>query len=156
MTSKAKTYDQRLKAHINTCGNTTRVYILHGSSMLAFNFAVAAAKSAFKLHPELRDEIGGRGMSNFAIGLTNAYYLRLAAIGIPTRDHRVFSSDEAVAVWTDFRDHNNLGSSDMKKGCGDVHDAKGQLVARISYNGRVWDTNNKPIDGLSGSEWIAA
>lgn len=91
-----------------------------------------------------------------AIDLTNAYYLRLAAIGIPTRDHRVFSSDEAIAVWTDFRDHNNLGGSDLKKGCGDVHDAKGQLVARISYNGRVWDTNNKPLDGLSGAEWIAA
>ena len=51
----AKTYKQKLKNHINTCGNTARIYILHGAPKIASFFAVAAAKSAFKLHPELRE-----------------------------------------------------------------------------------------------------
>jgi hypothetical protein len=51
----AKSYEVRLKNHINTCGNTARIYILHGAPKIAKDFAIAAAKSAFKLHPELRE-----------------------------------------------------------------------------------------------------
>jgi hypothetical protein len=87
--------------------------------------------------------------------LTNAYYLRLAVVGQVAREHRVFSSDEAVAVWCDYRNTLGFGASEMKKGCGDVTDSKGCVVGRISYNGRVWDASGKSVDGLVGRQWLA-
>ena len=39
----------------------------------------------------------------------------------------------------------------MRKGCGDVRDATGNLVARISYNGRVWDGESLVHDAVCKS-----
>ena len=51
----AKSYEGRLRAHINTCGNTARIYIIQRQAKIAADFAKAAASSAFKLKPELRE-----------------------------------------------------------------------------------------------------
>ena len=46
---------------------------------------------------------------------------------------------EAAAAWSKVRDSEGLGSSDCRRGCGDVRDEAGKLVGRISYNGRAWN-----------------
>lgn len=55
--------------------------------------------------------------------------------------------EEASRLWIEFREGDDsscesLGASDMRKGCGDVYKGA-KLFARVSYNGRVWDTNDK-------------
>lgn len=50
----------------------------------------------------------------------------------------VTSLEDASRQWTEIRDRLGLGSSDMWRNCSEVRDAAGKLVARISYNGRIW------------------
>lgn len=88
------------------------------------------------------------------IDLTNACYLHLAAKGAPTYDLRVFDDAQASAVWNDYRDHFGFGGSAMKPRCGNITDQHGRIVARVSYNGRVW-IDGKPTDGMNAAEWIA-
>jgi hypothetical protein len=51
--------------------------------------------------------------------------------------------DDARRLWCLFRDsadgaHGGMfGASDMVRGCGEYREA-GLLVARVSYNGRMW------------------
>lgn len=66
------------------------------------------------------------------------YKIHLAAKGCATFDLIVVDSASASEVWCSYRDEHNLGASDMKRGCGNVTDESGKLVARVSYNGRVW------------------
>jgi hypothetical protein len=70
----------------------------------------------------------------------DGYRIHLAALGCKTFDLVVVDSNSAKEVFCQYRDSHNLGSSDLKKGCGDVTDANGKLVARISYNGNLWDS----------------
>ena len=49
-------YEKRLKNKVNTCGNTARVYILHGQPEIASSFARSAAHAAFILQPQLKVE----------------------------------------------------------------------------------------------------
>jgi hypothetical protein len=49
-------YEKKLKNRINTCGNTARVYILHGQSEIASSFARSAAHAAFILKPHLKED----------------------------------------------------------------------------------------------------
>jgi hypothetical protein len=65
-------------------------------------------------------------------------YLLLAAEGCPTIKTRVASADEASALFTQYRDEHGIGASEMKAGCGNIYADDGTLVARVSYNGRVW------------------
>ncbi len=51
----------------------------------------------------------------------------------------VGSISEAVAKWTAFRDGSGAGVSQIGNGVRIV-DAANRFVARISYNGRVWNT----------------
>ena len=44
---------------------------------------------------------------------------------------------EAVAAWRAYRDLHDLGASDALGAL--VKDGAGKAIARISYNGRVWD-----------------
>jgi len=37
-----------------------------------------------------------------------------------------------------YRDRYDIGASDMAEGCGNIYADDGALVARVSYNGRVW------------------
>jgi len=56
----------------------------------------------------------------------------------------VASLREAALVCSRYRDEHNLGGRDWSGG-----DVKlgGKLVARVSYNGRVWDLKGKPVEG---------
>ena len=44
----------------------------------------------------------------------------------------------ASAMLLHYRDEHSLGASDLHDRCGDVCANDGTLVARVSYNGRVW------------------
>jgi len=81
------------------------------------------------------------------------YTMKLAAVGCKSHQLPVADSMEAVAAFAAYRD--SIGTSDMKSGCGDITDRSGDLIARISYNGRVWLPNGQPLDQMSGDEWIA-
>jgi hypothetical protein len=77
------------------------------------------------------------------------FNLHLGAIGAPMVKVMVFDSDDAVKIFTQYRDSGPFGSSEMLKGCGNVTDLTGKLVCRISYNGRVWLPNGQPLDGVA-------
>lgn len=79
------------------------------------------------------------------------YRIHLAAAGCKTFDLMVIDSISASEVFCQYRDSHDLGASDMKRGCGNVTDINGNLVARISYNGRVWDANGKLFSEAQGS-----
>jgi hypothetical protein len=65
-------------------------------------------------------------------------YLNLAADGCPTLKIPINSATMASALLSRYRDHFGIGASDMKDWCGDIRAKDGTLVARVSYNGRVW------------------
>jgi len=73
------------------------------------------------------------------------HHLRLAAKGISTESIPVEFADDAAQLLSRWRDSNCLGSSDFKRGCGDVTDHQGKLVAWISYNGRIWNLEGKTV-----------
>jgi len=58
--------------------------------------------------------------------------------------------DEARKVWIAFRDTADgenggmFGASDMKRGCGEYREG-GVVVARVSYNGRMWAADGSEI-----------
>ncbi len=66
-------------------------------------------------------------------------YLYLTAQDAPTLRIPINSADMASAMLTRYRDQFNLGASDLNTGCGNIYDEHHTLVARVSYNGRVWD-----------------
>jgi hypothetical protein len=72
-------------------------------------------------------------------------YLRLAAVGCPTLRVPVNDAEQIVRVWERYRDENGIGASDMQNGCGDLIATDGTIVARISYNGRIWDVCGRRI-----------
>lgn len=74
------------------------------------------------------------------------HYIHLAASGTPTFDIRVRFADEASGVFSAYRDRYQFGASDMKARCGNIYDSQNCLVGRISYNGRIWDANGKPVE----------
>jgi hypothetical protein len=65
-------------------------------------------------------------------------FLTLAADDCPTLRIPVTSADVASALLSRYRDRFGIGASDMKEACGDIRDDDGTLVAKVSYNGRVW------------------
>jgi hypothetical protein len=76
----------------------------------------------------------------------------LHAEGLPKQEPLVKDLKDAAAKWVAFRDLNELGASDMKGRCGDVvggpNDGKRlgkTLVARVSYNGRIWGLDGKEV-----------
>lgn len=48
------------------------------------------------------------------------------------------SVHQAAWLLCSWRDANDYTASDFDEGCGDVT-LDGQLVARVSYNGRIWN-----------------
>ncbi len=83
-------------------------------------------------------------MKSEAIALCSGY-LRLAAVGCPTLRVPVNDAEQIVRIWERYRDENGIGASDMQSGCGDLVAADGSVVARIFYNGRIWDVNGRRI-----------
>jgi hypothetical protein len=76
---------------------------------------------------------------NGAIELTaSSGYIYLAATGCPTLKIPVQSADMASTMFQQYRDRNGIGASDMKPDCGSIFAGDGTLVAKVSYNGRVW------------------
>lgn len=73
-----------------------------------------------------------------ALATNNAYVVRIAWRGLPTKTIPVQFADDASAVFCAIRDNNGFGASDMKRGCGDLLDAAGNIVGRVSYNGKIW------------------
>jgi hypothetical protein len=73
------------------------------------------------------------------VSITVAGYIYLAADGCPTLNIAIDSADMASAQLRGYIEHNALGCSDLKENCGNVYSSDGELVAKVSYNGRVWD-----------------
>jgi hypothetical protein len=65
-------------------------------------------------------------------------YIYLAASGCPTLKIPVDSADVTSVMFQQYRDRNQIGASDMKADCGSIFAHYGTLVAKVSYNGRVW------------------
>lgn len=57
------------------------------------------------------------------------------------RTFKVESLNDAQAKWIEFRDRTGAGVSSIGNGVR-VTDGAGRFVARISYNGRVWDSED--------------
>ena len=74
------------------------------------------------------------------------YFMHLAALGAPTFDVAVEFADEASTLFSAYRDKYGFGASEMEVGCGDIYDSQKRRVGRISYNGRIWDANDSPIE----------
>ncbi len=74
------------------------------------------------------------------------HYIHLAASGAPTFNIDVEYADAASEVFSAYRDRYEFGASAMKAGCGNIYDTQNRLVGRISYNGRIWDVNGKPVE----------
>jgi len=68
-----------------------------------------------------------------------SWMLYLAAKGCPTLRIRVPDSESASLLFAKYRDYYGIGASEMKRNCGNVYDSTGDVIARISYNGRVWN-----------------
>jgi len=68
-----------------------------------------------------------------------SWVLYLAAKGCPTFRIRVPDSGSASLLFAKYRDSYGFGASDMRRNCGNVYDSTGAVIARISYNGRVWN-----------------
>jgi hypothetical protein len=69
--------------------------------------------------------------------------LYLAMDGYPTLTIPVKSADAASAILQGYRDRYCIGASDMLEGCGNILTTDGTVVARVSYNGRVWNTRGE-------------
>ena len=65
-------------------------------------------------------------------------YIYLAASGCPTLKIPIESADMASAMFQQYRERYGIGASDMKADCGSIFANDGTLVAKVSYNGRVW------------------
>jgi hypothetical protein len=72
--------------------------------------------------------------------------LHLAAVGAPTLDLPVWFADEASKAFSTYRDTYSFGASEMKAGCGNIYNSQNRPVGRISYNGRIWDSENRPVE----------
>jgi len=90
--------------------------------------------------PRRFDELMYRG------AFCEAYYIHLAASGAPSVNMPVKYADEAARAFSAYREKYDLGASEMDVLCGNVYDSQNRLVARISYNGRVWDPDGNPVE----------
>lgn len=53
---------------------------------------------------------------------------------------------QASEIVRNFIEDNGHGSSDWcNKSNGNIYNHKGKVVAKISYNGRIWDKDGKPL-----------
>ena len=51
---------------------------------------------------------------------------------------------DAVRAAQDYRDRNGLGGGNWREAV--VRDARGKVVATVSYNGRLWSPEGAPLD----------
>jgi hypothetical protein len=84
-------------------------------------------------------------MENLTVELKavgNPDHGQYGSMGIPTRRVSVASLAEASATCRVFIENEDLGSGNW---AGGRVFKGGKVIARVSYNGRVWDTNDQPI-----------
>jgi hypothetical protein len=65
-------------------------------------------------------------------------YIVLSARGLKTIKVPVRTAEQASTIWWLFVKKNELAGSDLKRDSGEIRSNAGELVARVSYNGRVW------------------
>jgi 2'-5' RNA ligase len=70
-------------------------------------------------------------------------FLVLREEGMPERRIPVSDAEQASTIFRAWVESNGLGASDMAQDAGSLVTDKGVHIARISYNGRVWDTSGK-------------
>ena len=80
-----------------------------------------------------------------SMAANDVYTLYLAAVGAPAIKLPVRFADDASRAFLAYRDYFSFGSSAMAWGCGEIRNSTGELVARISYNGRIWDRRGYQI-----------
>lgn len=61
---------------------------------------------------------------------------------ILNRKYIAQSLADAAEIWNRVRDERNFGAS---RQCGADIMLDGEIIARVSYNGRLWDLNDKEI-----------
>jgi hypothetical protein len=74
------------------------------------------------------------------------HHIYLAASGAPTLRIPVRFADEASRVFSVYREKYEFGASGMKARCGNIYNSRKVLVGRISYNGRIWNADDKPVE----------
>lgn len=79
-------------------------------------------------------------------------YIYLAASGCPTLRIPVASADMASAMLLAYCGRYDIGASEMKAGCGNIHADDGTLVAVVSYNGRVWTPDGVLLQECTGRQ----
>jgi hypothetical protein len=70
----------------------------------------------------------------------------LAANGAPALSIAVQFADQASKVFCAYRERYQFGASEMEAGCGNIYNSLGVLVGHVSYNGRIWDASNNPVE----------
>ena len=56
----------------------------------------------------------------------------------------VTSNEEAFAAMREWVKRNHLGCGNCARDCGTLKDNAGKVVARVSFNGRVWTPEPRP------------
>jgi hypothetical protein len=72
-------------------------------------------------------------------------YIVLSADGVRTDHVPVSSAYEASSTWRRFVESNDFGASALKHDSGFIYSNDGKLVAKVSYNGRVWTPTGELI-----------
>lgn len=80
--------------------------------------------------------------------------LVLSARGHGRRDVKIANVAEASIRWQQFREFEGIGMSDLDRQSGIIVGDSGELLAKVSYNGRVWHPDGKTADGRGGLGWI--
>lgn len=75
-------------------------------------------------------------------------FILLSARMCPLLKVPVDSADMASGQMLGYIRQFNLGGSDLSAKCGNIYSNDGTLVARVSYNGRVWDTQGKLLQDI--------
>ena len=60
------------------------------------------------------------------------------AFGLESRRMVVANIQDASKMWAEYRDLSGMGVSEIGNG-GNVLDDNGKRIAKISYNGRIWE-----------------
>jgi hypothetical protein len=74
------------------------------------------------------------------------HHVYLAAGGAPSLNIGVQFADQASKVFCAYRERYQFGASEMEAGCGNIYNSLGVLVGHVSYNGRIWDASNNPVE----------
>lgn len=77
---------------------------------------------------------------------SDAHRIHLAAFGAPTLDIPIQFADIAAALFCAYREKYYFGASEMRPECGNIYDSQNHLVGKISYNGRIWDAQERPVE----------